>query len=36
LNWWKCPRGPGNPGCASTQGSNIQVAPVLERPDRDD
>jgi hypothetical protein len=36
LNWWKCPRGPGNPGCASTQGSNIQVAPVLARPDRDD
>ena len=36
LNWWKCSRGPGNPGCASTQGSDIQVAPVLERPDLDD
>jgi hypothetical protein len=36
LNWWKCSRGPGNPGCASTEGSNIQVAPVLERPDLDD
>jgi hypothetical protein len=36
LNWWKCPRGPGNPGCASVEGSNIQVAPVLSRPDRDD
>jgi parallel beta-helix repeat protein len=36
LNWWKCSRGPGNPGCGSTQGSNIQVIPALERPDRDD
>jgi len=36
LNWWKCSRGPGNPGCASTEGANIQVAPSLERPDRDD
>jgi hypothetical protein len=32
LNWWKCSRGPGNPGCAATDGLNIQVAPVLERP----
>jgi Periplasmic copper-binding protein (NosD) len=36
LNWWKCSRGPGNPGCASTEGSGIQVAPWLERPDGDD
>jgi parallel beta-helix repeat protein len=36
LNWWKCSHGPGSPGCASTQGSNIQVTPMLERPDRDD
>jgi len=36
LNWWKCSRGPGNFGCGSTQGSNIQVAPWLERPDSDD
>ncbi|HWG29888.1 MAG TPA: right-handed parallel beta-helix repeat-containing protein [Steroidobacteraceae bacterium] len=33
LNWWKCSRGPGNPGCGSTQGPNIQVAPPLERPE---
>lgn len=32
LNWWKCSRGPGYPGCASIDGPNIQVAPVLERP----
>jgi parallel beta-helix repeat protein len=36
LNWWKCPRGPGQPGCATTQGSNIRVTPVLARPDHDD
>jgi parallel beta-helix repeat protein len=35
LNWWKCPRGPGHPGCSSTDGPNIQVAPVLDRPNRD-
>jgi hypothetical protein len=35
LNWWKCSRGPGKPGCGTTQGSNIQVAPWLERPDAD-
>lgn len=33
LNWWKCSHGPGSPGCGSTQGSNIQVAPWLEQPD---
>jgi hypothetical protein len=32
LNWWKCARGAGNPGCGSTEGLNIQVAPALERP----
>ncbi|HUL82723.1 MAG TPA: NosD domain-containing protein, partial [Gammaproteobacteria bacterium] len=36
LNWWKCSRGPGNPGCGSVQGPNVQVAPWLERPDSDD
>jgi parallel beta-helix repeat protein len=36
LNWWKCPGGPGHPGCATTQGSNIRVSPVLARPDHDD
>lgn len=36
LNWWKCSHGPGHPGCASTDGPNIQVRPALERPDRDD
>ena len=36
LNWWKCFRGPGYPGCAATEGARIQVAPVLDRPDRDD
>lgn len=36
LNWWKCARGRDDSGCASTEGANIQVAPVLERPDLDD
>jgi len=36
LNWWKCSRGPGKPGCASTEGANIQVMPWLERPNVDD
>jgi parallel beta-helix repeat protein len=35
LNWWKCSRGPGSPGCGSTEGT-VQVAPWLERPDGDD
>jgi hypothetical protein len=35
LNWWKCSHGPGQPGCASTQGPNIQVAPILPQPDGD-
>jgi len=36
LNWWKCSRGPGSPGCGSTQGGNIQVAPWLSTPEGDD
>jgi hypothetical protein len=36
LNWWKCSHGPGSPGCGSTQGANIQVAPWLEQPDGHD
>jgi nitrous oxidase accessory protein NosD len=36
LNWWKCSRGPGKPGCASTEGANIQVVPWLERRNADD
>ena len=32
LNWWKCSHGPGSPGCGSTEGANVQVAPWLERP----
>jgi parallel beta-helix repeat protein len=35
LNWWKCSHGPGSPGCGSTEGARIQVAPWLERPDGD-
>ncbi|HEY4211855.1 MAG TPA: right-handed parallel beta-helix repeat-containing protein [Steroidobacteraceae bacterium] len=35
LNWWKCARGPGSPGCGSATGSNVQVAPALDRPDTD-
>jgi len=36
LNWWKCSRGPGKPGCGSTEGANVQVVPWLERPNVDD
>jgi parallel beta helix pectate lyase-like protein len=36
VNWWRCSRGPGKPGCAAVEGSNVQVAPALERPDEDD
>jgi hypothetical protein len=35
LNWWKCSRGPGSPGCGSVEG-NVRVAPWLERPAGDD
>jgi parallel beta-helix repeat protein len=35
LNWWKCSRGPGGPGCGSTEG-DVQVAPWLARPDGED
>jgi hypothetical protein len=36
LNWWKCSRGPNMPGCASTEGPNIEVAPWATRPNVDE
>jgi hypothetical protein len=32
LNWWKCRQGPGNGGCSTAEGADIQTAPWLERP----
>jgi len=31
-NWWKCPKGPGAPGCATVSGPNVQFTPWLTSP----
>jgi len=31
-NWWKCPKGPGQNGCAGVSGSGVTVEPWLTSP----